>query len=161
MYRHFTKSSPLPTYFTVPDRSLFIYIDTFCNAVDCRFELALEVRRWTIGPVANVCRGGQKLQLRHWTIALFVIQVLIVTPPGTSSNAGRLLQPTRPSSSRARPSSDPKTVTADLVIAIWRNPAKSTFSGFLRCLALLLTGWLGSRVVSVLDSGAERPGFKS
>jgi len=22
-------------------------------------------------------------------------------------------------------------------------------------------GWLGSRVVSVLDSGAERPGFKS
>jgi len=23
------------------------------------------------------------------------------------------------------------------------------------------TGWLGSRVVSVLDSGAERPGFKS
>jgi len=26
---------------------------------------------------------------------------------------------------------------------------------------LLLTGWLGSRVVSVLDSGAEGPGFKS
>ena len=25
----------------------------------------------------------------------------------------------------------------------------------------LLTGWLGSRVVSVLDSGAEGPGFKS
>jgi len=24
-----------------------------------------------------------------------------------------------------------------------------------------LTGWLGSRVVSVLDSGAEGPGFKS
>jgi len=23
------------------------------------------------------------------------------------------------------------------------------------------TGWLGSRVVSVLDSGAERPGYKS
>jgi len=26
---------------------------------------------------------------------------------------------------------------------------------------LLLLGWLGSRVVSVLDSGAEGPGFKS
>jgi len=24
-----------------------------------------------------------------------------------------------------------------------------------------ITGWLGSRVVSVLDSGAEGPGFKS
>ena len=24
-----------------------------------------------------------------------------------------------------------------------------------------LTGWLGSRVVSILDSGAEGPGFKS
>ena len=23
------------------------YTDTFCNAVDCRFELALEVQRWT------------------------------------------------------------------------------------------------------------------
>ena len=42
-------------YFTVPDRSLFIipkfiphftrYTDTFCNAVDCRLELALEVQR--------------------------------------------------------------------------------------------------------------------
>jgi len=28
-------------------------------------------------------------------------------------------------------------------------------------LLLLLLGWLGSRVVSVLDSGAEGPGFKS
>ena len=33
------------------------YTDTFCDAVDCRFELALEVQRWTMGPVANVCRG--------------------------------------------------------------------------------------------------------
>jgi len=43
----------------------------------------------------------------------------------------------------------------------------------MRCINLLLTltltfmysvyasGWLGSRVVSVLDSGAEGPGFKS
>jgi len=28
-------------------------------------------------------------------------------------------------------------------------------------LLLLLLGWLGSRVVSVLDTGAEGPGFKS
>ena len=28
-------------------------------------------------------------------------------------------------------------------------------------IADVLHGWLGSRVVSVLDSGAERPGFKS
>jgi len=27
--------------------------------------------------------------------------------------------------------------------------------------AVFPRGWLGSRVVSVLDSGAERPGFKS
>jgi len=27
--------------------------------------------------------------------------------------------------------------------------------------ALVALGWLGSRVVSVLDSGAEGPGFKS
>ena len=28
-------------------------------------------------------------------------------------------------------------------------------------LATVVEGWLGSRVVSVLDSSAERPGFKS
>jgi len=28
-------------------------------------------------------------------------------------------------------------------------------------LQYLMMGWLGSRVVSVLDSGAEGPGFKS
>jgi len=80
MYRHFTKSSPLPTYFTVPDRSLFIYIDTFCNAVDCRFELALEVRRWTIGPVANVCRGGAK-------ITVTPLDDCLVCNPGPYCNA--------------------------------------------------------------------------
>ena len=26
------------------------YTDTFCNAVDCRFELALEVQRWAWAP---------------------------------------------------------------------------------------------------------------
>ena len=65
MYGYFTKS-PLHTYFTVLDQShvkvsLLVwrtrYTDTFCDAVDCRFELALEVQRWTMGPVANVCRG--------------------------------------------------------------------------------------------------------
>jgi len=28
-------------------------------------------------------------------------------------------------------------------------------------LRYIIRGWLGSRVVSVLDSGVERPGFKS
>ena len=32
---------------------------------------------------------------------------------------------------------------------------------FIFTVAQSRTGWLGSRVVSVLDSGAERPGFKS
>jgi len=31
----FHKIITLPTYLTVPDRSLFIYTDTFCSAVDC------------------------------------------------------------------------------------------------------------------------------
>ena len=30
-----------------------------------------------------------------------------------------------------------------------------------RRLLVVIIGWLGSRVVSVLDSGAEGPGFKS
>ena len=30
-----------------------------------------------------------------------------------------------------------------------------------RCILGVILGWLGSRVVSVLDSGAEGPGFKS
>jgi len=29
------------------------------------------------------------------------------------------------------------------------------------CICVIVNGWLGSRVVSVLDSGAEGPGFKS
>jgi len=29
------------------------------------------------------------------------------------------------------------------------------------CTCYIVNGWLGSRVVSVLDSGAVRPGFKS
>ena len=44
--RCFTKSSPLPTYFTVPDRSLFI------------------IFKDGLGPVANVCRGGGKIIVR-------------------------------------------------------------------------------------------------
>ena len=32
---------------------------------------------------------------------------------------------------------------------------------FASLLYFTLLGWLGSRVVSVLDSGAEEPGFKS
>ena len=35
------------------------------------------------------------------------------------------------------------------------------FFGCLRLYVGLTTGWLGSRVVSVLDSGTDGPGFKS
>ena len=41
------------------------YTDTFCNAVDCRFELELEVHRWTMTR-SECLPGAQKLQLRHW-----------------------------------------------------------------------------------------------
>jgi len=33
-------------------------------------------------------------------------------------------------------------------------------SGMFVCLLIYCEGWLGGRVVSVLDSGAEEPGFK-
>ena len=44
------------------------YTDTFCNAVDCRFELVLEVQRWTRALSECLPGGGQKLQLglRYW-----------------------------------------------------------------------------------------------
>ena len=44
-----------------------------------------------------------------------------------------------------------------------RRPSNSGESGVscFRRWSPLLTGWLGSRAVSVLDSGAEGPGFKS
>ena len=42
------------------------YTDTFCNAVDCRSELALEVQRWTRARSEFLLGGGQKLQLRRW-----------------------------------------------------------------------------------------------
>jgi len=32
------------------------YTDTFCNAVDCRFELALEVQTWTRARSECFCR---------------------------------------------------------------------------------------------------------
>jgi len=36
------------------------YNDTFCNAVDCRFELALEVQRWTRARSECLPGGGGK-----------------------------------------------------------------------------------------------------
>jgi len=30
------------------------YTDTFCNAVDCRFELALQVQRWSRARIPNL-----------------------------------------------------------------------------------------------------------
>ena len=36
------------------------YTDTFCNAVDCRFELALEVQRWTRAR-SECLPGGAKI----------------------------------------------------------------------------------------------------
>ena len=41
-------------------RSLSIYTDTFRNAVDCRFEWALEVQRWTRAR-SECLPGAQKL----------------------------------------------------------------------------------------------------
>ena len=38
----------------------WVHTDTFCNAVDCRFELALEVQRWTRGR-SECLPGAQKL----------------------------------------------------------------------------------------------------
>jgi len=35
------------------------YTDTFCNAVDCRFELALEVQRWTKARSECLPGGGK------------------------------------------------------------------------------------------------------
>jgi len=37
------------------------YTDTFCNAVDCRFELALEVQRWTRAHSECLPGGGAKI----------------------------------------------------------------------------------------------------
>jgi len=36
------------------------YTDTFCNAVDCRFELALEVQMWTRAR-SKCLPGGPKI----------------------------------------------------------------------------------------------------
>jgi len=36
------------------------YTDTFCNAVDCRFELVLEVQRWTRARSECLPGGGGK-----------------------------------------------------------------------------------------------------
>ena len=38
---------------------------TFCNAVNCRFELVLEVQRWTMAR-SECLAGGPKLLLCHW-----------------------------------------------------------------------------------------------
>jgi len=43
VYRYFAKSSPLPTYFTVPDRSLFI------------------IPKGGLGPVERMFAGGAKI----------------------------------------------------------------------------------------------------
>ena len=57
MYRYFTKLSPLPTYFTVPDRSLFII------------------------PVANVCRG-----LKNYSYATVHFSRQLASPRHTGEN---------------------------------------------------------------------------
>jgi len=51
------------------------YTDTFCNAVNCRFELALEVQRWTRARSECLPGGGKnysyttgKCQYDHWLI---------------------------------------------------------------------------------------------
>ena len=44
-------------------------------------------------------------------------------------------------------------------LANWRNSSTGQIKSL--CISLHTTWWLGSRVVSVLDSGAEGPGFKS
>jgi len=49
----------MPTYFTVPERSLFIYADTLCNAVDGRLELAVEVQSWTMARSECLPGGGK------------------------------------------------------------------------------------------------------
>ena len=49
------------------------YTDTFCNAVDCRFELALQVQRWT--GARSEClpvRGGGK-NYSHATASLSLL----------------------------------------------------------------------------------------
>ena len=79
VYRYFTKSSPLPTYFTVPDRSLLIYTDTFCNAVDCRFGLALEVQRWTRAR-SECLPGDPKIYLRHYPKMKRIPPPLVICP---------------------------------------------------------------------------------
>ena len=46
----------VPVFHKIITPAYFLY-----RSVDCRFELALEVQRWTwAGPVANVCLGGGK-----------------------------------------------------------------------------------------------------
>ena len=39
----------------------YTYTDTFCDAVDCRFELALEVQRWTRARSECFLGGGTKI----------------------------------------------------------------------------------------------------
>ena len=100
MYRYFTKSSPLPTYLTVPDRSLFI-IPKF-NPYSmvpviqwrhhcwhclfhyvCRFELALEVQRWT--RARSECLPGGPKNYSHAT-EMVPVQVTQTAPPDCVTN---------------------------------------------------------------------------
>jgi len=58
VYRHFTKSSPLSAYFTVPDRSLFIYSEIYSLFYGSGHTVTSSL---TSSPVANVCRGGAQI----------------------------------------------------------------------------------------------------
>ena len=58
MYRHFTKSSPLSAYFTVRDRSLFIYSEIYSLFYGSGHTVTSSL---TSSPVANVCRGGPQI----------------------------------------------------------------------------------------------------
>ena len=53
-------------------------------------------------------------------------------------------------------------LTSCIAWGSYSNATTSAFASTCRLVVLVVVnGWLGSRVVSVLDSGAEGPGFKS
>jgi len=62
-------------YRSGPDRSLFIIPKFIPYPVDCRFELALEVQRWTRARSECLPGGGQKLYLRHCARLLHSVTV--------------------------------------------------------------------------------------
>ena len=57
-------------------RSLSIYTDTFRNAVDCRFERALEVQRWT--RARSECLPGGGKHYSYATVMMMMMMVVVV-----------------------------------------------------------------------------------